>query len=80
MAAGRLSSKISWEDMPKGIATPVKRGSDTYFLRDDIKKILELKDKGHTSAEIAKMTGYAEDAVEWATNYAMKYMRKTTSQ
>ena len=62
--------------MPKGIATAAQQAKDTYFLREDIKKIVEMKDEGHSSTEISKKTGYAENAIEWAINYATKYAKK----
>ena len=79
MVVEKLSNKIAWQDMPKGIATAVQRGVDTHFLREDIKKIVEMKDEGRSTTEISKKTGYAENAVEWAINYATKYTKPKTT-
>lgn len=76
MTTEKLTNKIAWQDIPKGIAAAIQQGKDTYFQRDDIKKIVEMKDQGHSPTEISKKTGYTENAIEWAITYATKYTKK----
>jgi DNA-directed RNA polymerase specialized sigma24 family protein len=51
-----------------------------YFLKEDIRKIVELKDEGRSIAEISRLTGHKEDAVEWALAYATKHIPKIGSR
>jgi hypothetical protein len=74
----KLADRIAWQDIPKGVARPFRNGQDTYYLREDVRKIVELKDEGRSIAEISRLTGHDEDAVEWALAYATKHMLKTS--
>ncbi len=73
--SSKLGPTIAWEDLPKGVAKSFQ-GVDAHFLREDIKRIVQLKDEGYSVLDIGKKTGYHKEAVEWATGYAMKFVKK----
>ena len=77
MATEKLTEKIAWQDLPQGISTRVEPGVDTYFLREDIKRILQLKDEGYSVTDIAGVTGHNSKAIEWALKYVLKYVKVT---
>ncbi len=72
-----MSKEIAWNDVPKAIARSSGHDTDTYFLRENLRNIMELRNQGKSIDEISKLTGYDKNAVEWAIDYVMKHKMRS---